>query len=118
MKNGALLSRPQCVNIEAERRTYVSVNLPSLIQIMAYRLVGTKPSSQPILEYREILIKINIFIIEENAFEHIVRKMATLLPRPQCAQCEAIQEYFHIRYPVPRVMHPIIQDCRYMYINA
>ena len=37
--------------IEAEWRTYAQVNYPSLVQIMACRLVGTKPLSRPILEY-------------------------------------------------------------------
>ena len=38
-------------SIEAEWRIYASVNLPSLVQIMACRLVGDKPSSEPMLEY-------------------------------------------------------------------
>ena len=36
---------------EAEWRVYASENLPSLVQIMACRLVGAKPLSEPILEY-------------------------------------------------------------------
>ena len=36
--------------IEAEWRIYASVNLPSLVQIMACRLVGAKPLSKPVLE--------------------------------------------------------------------
>ena len=39
--------------IEAERRIYASVNLPSLLQIMACRLVGAKPLSETMLEYRQ-----------------------------------------------------------------
>ena len=30
---------------------YASVNLPSLVQIMAWRLVGAKLLSEPMLEY-------------------------------------------------------------------
>ena len=37
--------------IEAKWRIYASVNLPSLVQIMACRLVGAKPLSKPMLEY-------------------------------------------------------------------
>ena len=37
--------------IEAERRIYASVNLQSLFQIMACRLVGAKPLSETMLEY-------------------------------------------------------------------
>ena len=37
--------------IEAEWRIYASVNLASLVQIMACRLAGAKPSSEPMLEY-------------------------------------------------------------------
>ena len=37
--------------IEAEWRKYASVNLPSLVQIMACRLVGAKPLPEPMLEY-------------------------------------------------------------------
>ena len=36
---------------EVEWRIYASVNYPSLVQIMACRLVGVKPFSEPILEY-------------------------------------------------------------------
>ena len=39
--------------IEAERGIYASVNTPSFVQIMACRLVGTKPLSEPMLEYGE-----------------------------------------------------------------
>ena len=37
--------------IEAEWRIYASKNLPSLVQIMACRLDGAKPLSEPMLEY-------------------------------------------------------------------
>ena len=37
--------------IEAELRIYVSVKLPALVQMMAWRLVGAKPLSEPMLEY-------------------------------------------------------------------
>ena len=36
---------------EAEWRIYALVNYPSLVQIMACRLVGAKPLSEPMLEY-------------------------------------------------------------------
>ena len=37
---------------QAAWRIRASVNQPSLAQIMACRLVGTKPLSEPMLEYR------------------------------------------------------------------
>ena len=37
--------------IQAEWRIYASANLPSLVQIIACRLVGAKPLSEPMLEY-------------------------------------------------------------------
>ena len=37
--------------IQADLRIYASVNLPSLVRIMACRLVGAKPLSEPMLEY-------------------------------------------------------------------
>ena len=38
-------------NIEAEGRIYASVNQSAFVQIMACRLVGAKPLSEPMLEY-------------------------------------------------------------------
>ena len=40
--------------IEAEWRIYASVIKPSLVQIMACRLVGAKPLSEPMLEYSKL----------------------------------------------------------------
>ena len=39
------------LTFEAERRIYASVTKPSLVQIMACRLAGTKPLSESIMEY-------------------------------------------------------------------
>ena len=36
--------------------------------------------------FNEILIEIYIFI-QENVFENVVRKMASILSRPQCVKC-------------------------------
>ena len=65
---------------------------PSLVQIMAWRFLGAKPLSDPMLTYCEldpleyISVKfnhnLNIFI-QENAFENVVRKLAAILPRHQ-----------------------------------
>ena len=69
---------------------YTSVNYPSLVQIMACRLVGAKPLSGPMLEYcwfdlRKKLqwnLKRNSCIFtQENASENIVGKMAAFLSR-------------------------------------
>ena len=37
--------------IEAKWRIYASVNLTSLVQIMARALIGAKPLPEPMLEY-------------------------------------------------------------------
>ena len=40
--------------IEAEWRIYALVNLSSLFQIMACRLIGAKPLSEPMLDYCQL----------------------------------------------------------------
>ena len=61
---------------------------PALVSIMAWPLVGTKPSSELILIYRQLVHKeqysvrifhqkFNIFI-QENAFESVICKMAAI----------------------------------------
>ena len=75
-----------------------SVNLPSLVLIMACRLVGAKPLSEPMLEYCyfsnwNLSNKLqwnfnqnsNIFI-QESALKNVVCEMASNLSRPQCVK--------------------------------
>ena len=60
---------------------------------MACRLVGTKPLSEPMLEYFHLTLR-NILqwnfnrnsdiFIQENAFESVICEMAAILSRPQC----------------------------------
>ena len=62
---------------------------PSLVQKMACRLLGVRPSYEPMcwtLRNRiqwNINLNWNIFI-QENAFENVVWKMAAILSWPQC----------------------------------
>ena len=51
----------------SDTHIYELVNLPSLVQIMACRLVGTKPLSEPMLEYClfDPKVKIGIFSLKE-----------------------------------------------------
>ena len=60
---------------------------------MAFRLVGVKPLSEPMLEYCKLdpwernSIKFNqnsCIFIQGNAFENVVWKMTAILSRPQC----------------------------------
>ena len=44
-------------------------------------LIGTLGTN-----FSEIIIEIYIFIIQENAFENGVCKVASILPRPQCVK--------------------------------
>ena len=66
---------------------------PSLLHIMACRLTGAKPSSEPMLDYCYLRNKLqwnlnqdsNIFI-QQNAFESVVCETAAILSRPQCVK--------------------------------
>ena len=69
------VTRPQWVNpLRPSERIYAWVNYPPLVQIMACRLAGATPLSEPILEYffigpvgtnfSEILIKMYSFLWE------------------------------------------------------
>ena len=55
-KISEILFRPHCINPLRLSDTYiVSVNLPSLVQIMACCLVSTKPLSKPVLGYCQLV---------------------------------------------------------------
>ena len=67
--------------IEAEWRLYASINKPSLVQIMACRLVGAEPLSESVLKYfllnpqEQISVQFNqnsYIFIPENAIENVV----------------------------------------------
>ena len=74
-----------------------SVDLPSLLQIMACCLTGTKLLSEPMLEFVNCTLGNKLqwnlnkeFFIQENAFENVVWNMAAILSRPQC-----VKKYCH-----------------------
>ena len=46
--------RPLSWLIEAEWRIYASVQITTLVQIMACRLIGAKPLSEPMLDYCQL----------------------------------------------------------------
>ena len=83
-----------CQLIEAEWCIYELVNKPSLVQIMASRLVGAKPLSEPMLEYVIIgpletkslwnFIWNSYIFIQENVFENVICKVVAILSQPQC----------------------------------
>ena len=51
-KMSKILFKPQCVNLLGPSDAYKRhCTRPSLVQIMAYRLLGTKPLSKPMLAY-------------------------------------------------------------------
>ena len=68
-------------------------NKPSLVQLMACRLFGAKPFSEPMLEYFQLDPRnklqwvfnrnINVFI-QENTYVYVAYVMADILFRPQC----------------------------------
>ena len=80
--------------IEAGWRIYASVIWPSLVQIMACRLVGAKPLSEPMLGFywtlRNKLLwnfyRYSSIFIQGNAFENVVCEMVSILSRPQCVK--------------------------------
>ena len=91
-----ILSQPQCVNSLRPSDAFMhQYTKPSLIQIMACRLMGAKPLSDQMLVYCSLghweWTSVNLeskfkLFIEGNAFENVVCKMssAKCLPRPQC----------------------------------
>ena len=60
--------------IEAEGHIYVSVNLSSLVQIVACRLVGANPLSEPLLEYCSFQTKGQTSVKSCGKFIHFVQK--------------------------------------------
>ena len=70
-------------------------NIPTLVQIMACRLFGTKPLSDPILPYCQLHPKEHISVkfslkfkvfIKQNALENVVCEMVAILSKPQCVE--------------------------------
>ena len=67
---------------------------PSFVQVMACRLIGTKPLSEPMLylivnctirnKRQSNCIKISKIFIQENGFENVVWKMLSILSLSQC----------------------------------
>ena len=74
--------------IEAETRLHASLNYPSLLQIMVYRLIGAKPLFESLLEHCKLnpygIIRNPCIFIQENLFQNVVWKMAAVLSQPQC----------------------------------
>ena len=74
---------------------------------MACRLAGAKWSSEPMLEYivnwtldnkfQLNLSQILYIIIQENAFENVVSKIAAILSRSQCVNLIWLTEYLEDR---------------------
>ena len=63
---------------------------PALIQIMACRLIGTKPLLEPIVNWKlgnKVQCNLNKnwkLFIRENAFEYVIHEMGALLSQSQC----------------------------------
>ena len=72
------------------RVTHICISKLTLVQIMACRLAGAKPLSEPMLEYcysnLRNTLQWNCKRIQENAFENVVCEMASILSRPQCVK--------------------------------
>ena len=74
--------------IEAAWRIYASVNRPSLVQIMACRLVGTKPLSEPMQEIVNWNLKIVIFL-----FKKMRLKMLSAKWQPFCLSLNVLRQH-------------------------
>ena len=77
---------------------YMSVSEPSLVQILACHLVGTKPNQCWNIVNLNLRNKLqwnfnrnHSIFIQENAFESVVCKMAAILSRPQCVKTFNLQ---------------------------
>ena len=75
--------------IEAECRILPSINLSSLVQIMACRLIGAKPLSEPMLDYCQLdpceHISMKSWLkIQQFSLKKIHVKMSTAKWRPSC----------------------------------
>ena len=82
---------------------------PWLVQIMACRLLSTKPLSESVPAYCQLELYFrnkfqwnynqnsNIFI-QENAFENVICKMAAILPQPQAAKQVLKATFIKIHY--------------------
>ena len=77
---------------------------PSLVQIMACRLFGAKPLSEPMLKYCQLHPKGHILMIDFfcwrskvyikwNAFQNVVGKMAAMLLLPQYISGDKAHQY-------------------------
>ena len=84
---------------------------PSLVQIMAFRLVGDKPFSEPMDIVKKTLgneiqwnrnRNLHIFI-QENAFETVVWKMSAILSRPLC-----VDTYMSLTSPLRTRWHLVV----------
>ena len=86
--------------------------MPSLVQIMACRLFGDKPLSEPIMVHHKFIIKTprNIFqwsficnlkvFIQEISFEDVAAKMGAILFWPQCVNNSFVDSSNHKFYLV------------------
>ena len=68
------------------------LNIQSLVQIMACRLIGTKPLPEPMLSHwwvdtkGHISMKFYSKFIQGNTLENVICKMAAILSRCQCVK--------------------------------
>ena len=79
--------------VEARWRIYESAIWPLLVQVMACRLVGAKPFSEPMLEYYQLDISEHtsvtlyskfIHFHKENELEQVICKIAAILSWHEC----------------------------------
>ena len=63
---------------------------------MTCRLSGAKPLPEPMLAYGQLdtwehisMNQHSIILSQENAFENVAWKMAVILSRPNCINCDA-----------------------------
>ena len=109
--NGYIIMNGSPQLIQAAWGIYAAVG-PSLVQIIACRLVGGKPLPEPIMAYCQMDIWEQISVKRlakysdhhrRNAFENVICKMATISSRAQCL--EYIFPAWYIPLPCMLNMH-------------
>ena len=93
--------------------------MPSLVQIMAFRLFDAKPLFKPMLIYYQGTnvseIQNKRIVIQENAFEKVVCEMAAIWSRPQCIDVSFCSG-FYVQIPIwTRLFLSVLAVCNITY---
>ena len=71
--------------------------MQSLVQIMTCRLFGAKRLPEPMMTYHQLDHNSKLNNSQENEYQNVVYKMATILSRPHCIHGHVLPYRFAIR---------------------